>query len=103
MSRIDETLAMDRRRFLRAALTGGAVLTVSGGLLAPRLFAAAAVPVGKPGKVRLEIFADDGRDLGAREVPRLVLGTAQWRQRLSPPAFGILRQAGTEQAFTGVY
>jgi peptide-methionine (R)-S-oxide reductase len=49
MSRIDETLAMDRRRFLRAALTGGAVLAVGGSLLAPRWFAAATMPVGKPG------------------------------------------------------
>jgi peptide-methionine (R)-S-oxide reductase len=101
MSRIDETLAMDRRRFLRAMLTGGAVMTVGGGLLAPRLFAAAAAPVGKPGKVLLEIFADDGRDLGAREVPRLVLSNAQWRQRLSPASYEIMRHAGTERAFSG--
>ncbi|MDE2308375.1 MAG: peptide-methionine (R)-S-oxide reductase, partial [Xanthomonadaceae bacterium] len=73
MSRLDETLKQDRRRFLRAALGGGTLLAVGGGWLAPRLFAASSVPVGKPGKVSLEIFADDGRDLGPRQVPKLVL------------------------------
>jgi peptide-methionine (R)-S-oxide reductase len=103
MSRIDETLALDRRRFLRTALGGGAMLVAGGSLLAPRLFAAANTPVGRPGKVTLEIFASDGRDLGARQVPRLVLTDAQWRQRLSPASFEIMRHEGTERAFSGMH
>src|SRR6185312_5601110 len=58
MSRLEETLAMDRRRFLRASLAGGAVLLTGAGLLGPRLYAAANPPVGKTGKVLLEIFGD---------------------------------------------
>ncbi len=101
MSRIDETLAMDRRRFLRAALGGGAMLVVGGGVLAPRLYAAANTPVGEPGDVLLEIFGDDGRDLGARKVPKLVLSDSQWRQRLSPASYDTMRRNGTERAFSG--
>ncbi|OOG54507.1 peptide-methionine (R)-S-oxide reductase MsrB [Rhodanobacter sp. C03] len=101
MSRIDETLAMDRRRFLRAAFTGGALLVAGGGLVIPRLFAAANTPIGKPDSVLLEIFGDDGRDLGPRQVPKLVLADAQWRQRLSPAAYEIMRHDGTEMAFSG--
>ncbi|GAA0889347.1 peptide-methionine (R)-S-oxide reductase MsrB [Rhodanobacter soli] len=103
MSRIDETLAMDRRRFLRAALGGGALLAVGGGLLLPRIYAAANTPVGTPGEVLLEIFDDAGRDLGAREVAKLVLSDAQWRQRLSPAAYDIMRHEGTERAFSGAH
>ena len=101
MSRIDETLAMDRRRFLRAALGGGALLAVGGGLLLPRLYAAANTPIGTPGEVLLEIFDDAGHDLGARKVAKLVLSDAQWRQRLSPAAYDIMRREGTERAFSG--
>lgn len=101
MSRLDETLAMDRRRFLRAALGGGALLAVGGGWLVPRLHAAANTPLGEAGNVLLEIFDDAGRDLGAREVPKLVLSDAQWRQRLSPASYEIMRHAGTERAFSG--
>ena len=101
MSRIDETLAMDRRRFLRAALGGGALLAAGGGLLLPRLNAAANTPVGTPGEALLEIFDDAGHDLGARKVAKLVLSDAQWRQRLSPAAYDIMRREGTERAFSG--
>lgn len=101
MSRLEETLAMDRRRFLRASLAGGAVLLTGVGLFGPRLYAASNTPSGKPGKVMLEIFGNDGRDLGAREVPRLVLSDAQWRQRLSASSYEIMRHAGTERAFSG--
>ncbi len=101
MPRIDETLAMDRRRFLRAVLGGGALLAIGGGWLLPRLLAAANTPVGKPGEVLLEIFDDAGRDLGARKVAKLVLSDAQWRQRLAAASYEIMRRDGTERAFSG--
>jgi peptide-methionine (R)-S-oxide reductase len=107
MSRIDETLAMDRRRFLQATLTGGTLLVIGGGLLLPRLFATgAALPAGqvqtKPGDVMLECFADnDGHSLGPCRFHKLVLTDAQWRQRLSPEAFEVMRRNGTEMAFSG--
>jgi peptide-methionine (R)-S-oxide reductase len=34
-------------------------------------------------------------------VPKLVLTDAQWRQRLSPAAFDVMRRDGTEMAFSG--
>jgi peptide-methionine (R)-S-oxide reductase len=103
MSRLEQTLAMDRRRFLRASLAGSVVLLTGAGLIGPRLYAASNAPTGTPGKVLLEIFGDDGRKLGAREVARLVLSDAQWRQRLSPASYEIMRHAGTERAFSGDY
>ena len=42
MSRIDEVVAMDRRRFLRSALAGGALTLI---LLAARKFGAVYAPV----------------------------------------------------------
>jgi peptide-methionine (R)-S-oxide reductase len=107
MSRIDETLAMDRRRFLRAALSGGALLAVGGSFALPRLLATGAeggLPAlvhSAPGDVLLECYANDGRDLGACQVHRLVLTDAQWRSRLSPLAFEVMRRDGTELAFSG--
>ncbi len=103
MSRIDETLSADRRRFLRTLLAGGALLAVGGGVLAPRLFAADDTPTDLPGNVLLEIFGDDGRDLGARQVARLVLSDKQWRERLPADAYYQMRHAGTERAFSGKY
>ncbi len=101
MSRLAETLAMDRRHFLRATLAGSAALLTGAALIGPRLYAAAQAPVGKPGNVLLQIFGDDGRDLGAREVPRLVLADAQWKQRLPEGSYQIMRRNGTERAFSG--
>lgn len=101
MSHIEETLATDRRHFLQATLAGGAVLLTGAGLFGPRLYAASNAPVGKPGKVPLEIFSDDGRDVGVREVSRLVLSDAQWQHRLPPASYQIMRRNGTERAFSG--
>ncbi len=113
MSRIDERLAQDRRRFLRTALTGGALLAVGGGLALPRLLAAGrqgttstmggvAGVAATGGDLMLECFADqDGRDLGPCHANKLVLSDQEWHARLSDEAYDVLRQAGTERAFSG--
>lgn len=99
----------DRRRFLHLAAAGGALL-VTGGMLRGLVAAGANTGADAPGLIRttpgevlLEIFADDGRDLGAQHLPRLVLSDAQWHGRLSPAAFAILRRGGTERAFSGAH
>lgn len=102
MSRLDETVALNRRRFLRL-LGGGALVAAGGALVLPRLFAAEAVTQTTPGDVLLEQYAEDGRDLGARRVPKLVLTDAQWRQRVSPAAYDVMRRNGTERAFSGAH
>ncbi|HVX06093.1 MAG TPA: peptide-methionine (R)-S-oxide reductase MsrB [Rhodanobacteraceae bacterium] len=107
MPRNNEVLMAERRRLLRLGLAGGAALVVGGGFVLPRLLAAGVndgLPGSihtEPGSVLLEIFADDGRDLGPQRLQRLVLGDAEWHRRLSPAAFEILRRGGTEPAFSG--
>lgn len=36
-------------------------------------------------------------------MDKLTLSEAEWRERLTPEQYQILRQAGTERAFTGAY
>lgn len=115
MSRIDEMLVQERRRFLRATLTGGTLLAVGGSFALRRLFApgpagnsaagAAVAAAGTtPGDVLLECFADqDGRDLGPCHARKLVLTDAQWHARLSDEAYDVMRRAGTELAFSGAH
>jgi peptide-methionine (R)-S-oxide reductase len=55
------------------------------------------------GLVEIENFDASGAKLGARLVPKVAFSEAEWRKRLSPAAFGITREAGTEIAFTGAY
>ena len=105
MSRTYDIVAMERRRFLRATLTGGVLAAVGGGMLIPRLLArsappqAAAVPSG--GDVLLQCFADDGHRLGPCHVSKLVLTDAQWRERLPEASYNVMRHDGTERAFSG--
>jgi peptide-methionine (R)-S-oxide reductase len=107
MSHRNEVLMAERRRLLRLAVAGGAALVLGGGFALPRLFAAGAgddLPGfihTEPGNVLLEIFADDGRDLGSQRLPRVILSDAEWHRRLSPEAFEIMRRHGTERAFSG--
>jgi peptide-methionine (R)-S-oxide reductase len=101
--------AMDRRRFLFAALGGGGLLAL-GGLSVMRLFGnkgngvmTAATDATAPAQqLLLECFADDdGHHLGPCYVRKLVSSEAQWHQRLSDEAFNVMRRAGTEMAFSG--
>jgi len=104
MSRTDDIVAMERRRFLGAALTGGALAAVGGGMLVPRLMAgpAPSAPAAATGPdLLLECFADDGHRLGPCHVRKLVLSDAQWRERLPEASYYVMRRNGTERAFSG--
>ncbi|WP_445146368.1 peptide-methionine (R)-S-oxide reductase MsrB [Dyella sp. Tek66A03] len=110
MSRIRDSVKLERRRFLRTALTGGAILAIGGPLL-PRLLgsgaatgtAMASTPAAQGKDMLLECFADDGHHLGPCHVRKLVLTDAQWHERLSDDAYYVMRREGTERAFSGAH
>ncbi|HET6554020.1 MAG TPA: peptide-methionine (R)-S-oxide reductase MsrB [Dyella sp.] len=108
MSRTRDIVMLERRRFLRAALAGGAVAAIGGLTWAPFLRrvsssgeAMAATPAATGADMLLECFADDGHHLGSCHVRKLVLNDAQWHQRLSDDAYYVMRREGTERAFSG--
>jgi len=51
--------------------------------------------------VPLKVFATNGTLVGPVQLPRLELTDEEWKQRLEPEAYRILRNAGTEPAFCG--
>jgi peptide-methionine (R)-S-oxide reductase len=63
--------------------------------------AAAASPSGDA--VTIEEFGPDGKSRGTVSVPRVLKSEAEWRKQLSPLAFTVTRQEGTELAFSGAY
>jgi peptide-methionine (R)-S-oxide reductase len=46
-------------------------------------------------------FGADGKRSGKVAVPRVVKSDAEWQKLLSPLAYAVARQAGTERPYTG--
>lgn len=80
---------MQRRQFL-FALSSAAVV------LATRSFAGTAAD---GGKVTIMQYSDDGKPLGRATLAK-VRKDAEWRKVLSPLAYQVTREQGTEQAFS---
>jgi peptide-methionine (R)-S-oxide reductase len=54
-------------------------------------------------EVSIENFSPAGKSLGIERVPKVVKTNVEWQAQLSPLAYGVTRQAGTELAFSGEY
>ncbi|HET7562044.1 MAG TPA: peptide-methionine (R)-S-oxide reductase MsrB [Rhodanobacteraceae bacterium] len=98
-----------RRQLLQWGAAGAATL-VTGGLFGSLILAGDGTAVAAtgliqttPGSVALEVYADDGRNLGLQQLPKIVLSDAEWHRRLSPAAFAVLRRGNTEPAFSGAH
>lgn len=86
----------DRRRVLQGAMAmAGALLAI----VPPRPSRADATEGAT--SVAIEEFSPAGKRLGIRQIPRVVRSDEQWKQLLSPEAFRVTRQSGTEPSYSG--
>jgi peptide-methionine (R)-S-oxide reductase len=58
---------------------------------------------GAPQEVNIVEFTDSGERKETVHVPKVVKSENEWKQQLSPGAYNVTREDGTEMAFTGEY
>jgi peptide-methionine (R)-S-oxide reductase len=85
------------RRLFLLGLAGGCVVLGIGGRTR------AASPAGPAATVTIENFSPAGASQGKVAVARIVKTAQEWQQQLSPAAYRVTREAGTELAFSGQY
>jgi peptide-methionine (R)-S-oxide reductase len=90
-----------RRGFLLGAASAVAGLAVWRWQTNVVVQAEAAPP--SPQAVSIVQFSDAGRRLAKVRAAKVVKSELEWRKQLSPAAFEITRQQGTELAYTGQY
>jgi peptide-methionine (R)-S-oxide reductase len=73
------------------------------GLGALTLGAALGSAAAQPKEVSIEKFSASGKSEGVVSVPKVVKSEAEWRAQLSPLAYNVARQEGTEAPFSGEY
>jgi len=86
-----------RRRFLIGGLAG-----VVGVGLVDKLIAEAP-GAAQLAEVAIEQFSPAGTSQGTVKVAKIIKSETEWRSQLSPLAYRVTRQAGTERAFSGEY
>jgi peptide-methionine (R)-S-oxide reductase len=89
-------LPLSRRRFIAGSLVAVGAASAAGRLLV-------AAPATGAATVTIENFSPGGASLGQVQVARVVKTDPEWRAQLSPQAFAVTRQEGTEPAFSGEY
>ena len=95
---IDTQNKSGRRAFLTRIVT-----SLVGSIFLARLWAASPPASPENVEVPIEQFSAAGKSLGMVKVTKIVKSEAEWRAQLSPLAYRVTRQAGTEVAFTGEY
>ncbi len=91
-------LTRSRRAFLLQSLAVLAASTMGGPVMAASLSGPKL-----NGDVAIENFSVDGKSQDTVRVTKLIKTEAEWRQQLSPLAYKVTREEGTEAAGSGKY